>query len=201
MLPDMSPQGQTLTFTRQEWRRLCDLHPEAERERAAPGHAPPNGSGDFRSRWSPKGHDLVFMRDDGTELQRRLHGASGRRRADAADFRTRFEEQAQFSPDGTKVLFSVFDSDGSARMHTIRRDGTGEQALPRLGGDRGGLRRPWARLAMWWTALSGTGGTLTQTSSHAELSLASDAVNDPVPASWARTSAPSAGPSATTTRA
>ncbi len=33
--------------------------------------------------------------------------------------------------------------------------------------------------SMWWTSLSGTGGTLTQTAGHAELSLAPDAANGP----------------------
>ena len=141
MFPDMSSRGQTLTFTSDRGGISAIYVQQLNGQTRRQVTSPSSGFADFRSRWSPEDRDFVFLRDDGsnnndvytihqdgTELTQLTSGS-------------RFEEHAQFSPDGGKVLFSVFVDDGSARMHTIRRDGTDERALPAVGVDRGVLRR------------------------------------------------------------
>ena len=179
MFPDMSPHGQTLTFTSDRSDVFAIYVQQLNGLGRRQVTAPPGGFDDFRSRWSPTDRDLVFLRDngtnqndvytvhqDGTELTQLTNGP-------------RFEEQAQFSPDGEKVLFSVFPDDGSARMYTIRRDGSGEQALPRLAEIAESFDGPALDSAMWWHYLHGPGSALTQTEGRVELSLAADATNDP----------------------
>jgi WD40-like Beta Propeller Repeat len=179
LFPDMSPHGETLTFTSVRGGvsaiNVQQLDGQARRQVTTP----PAGVGDFRSRWSPRGRDLVFMRDDGsnqndvytvhqdgTELTQLTSGP-------------RFEEHPQFSPDGEKVIFSVFPPDGSARMHTIRRDGTGEHALPRLAEIADSFDGPGLDSALWWQFVTGTGGAVEQTGGRVELTLAPDAADDP----------------------
>jgi TolB protein len=179
MFPDVSPHGQTLTFTSNRSGIAAIYVQQLQGSARRQVTFPPGGFGDFRSRWSPSGRDLVFARDDGTnnndiytvhqdgtELTRLTSGP-------------RFEEHAQFSPDGQKVLFSVFADDGSARMHTLRRDGTGEQALPQLGAIAESFDGPELDSSLWWTFFHGSGGTVAQADGRVELALTADAANDP----------------------
>ena len=78
----------------------------------------PAAFGDFRPRWS-RASDLVFMRDDGTSSNDvyTVH-------ADGTELRrltsgSRIEEQAQWSPDGERIVFGVFDTGApfGARLH------------------------------------------------------------------------------------
>ena len=95
----------------------------------------PAAFGDFRPRWSPRGNDLVFMRDDGTSFNDiyTVH-------QDGTDLRqltsgSRFEEQAQWSPDGERIVFGVFDTGPpfGSRLHMIDADdGSDERQLPQL---------------------------------------------------------------------
>jgi hypothetical protein len=179
LFPDMSPHGQTLTFTSIRsgvaaiYVQL--LNGQARRQVATP----PEGFGDFRSRWSPQGRDLVFMRDDGSN-NNDVHTVH----QDGSDLMqltsgSRFDEHAQFSPDGEKVIFSVFEPDGSARMHTIRRDGADERALPRLALIADSFDGPELDSATWWQFVTGTGGAVQQVGGRVELTMAPDAADDP----------------------
>lgn len=130
--PDMSRHGRKLAFAsdrsgiwaiytmRLDGRRLRQVtHPES-------------GFGDFRPRWSPRGGELVFMGGDATSNNDiyvvRANGRGLRQLTSGP----RFEEHANFSPDGRRVIFGVFAPDAGARLYTIGRDGTGEKALPQL---------------------------------------------------------------------
>jgi TolB protein len=179
MFPDMSPHGQTLTFTSDRSGISAIYTQKLSGNARRQVTSPPAGFGDFRSRWSPKANDLVFLRDDGTNFNDIYTVHQDGTELIQLTAGARFEGQAQFSPDGEKVLFSVFANDGGARMHTIRRDGTGEHALPQLAAIDETFDGPELDAAMWWTFLSGTGGTLAQTAGHVELTLATDAANGP----------------------
>jgi hypothetical protein len=138
----------------------------------------PATSGDFRPRWSPRGNDLVFMRDDGTNQNDvyRVH-------ADGTDLRQltsgpRFDEHAQWSPDGTRIVFGVFDASGGARLHTIAaQDGANEQVLPQLAApltDRfdDGRDDP----SIWHRLSQGTGVSIVESGGRAVISAAAGAV-------------------------
>lgn len=97
----------------------------------------PAAFGDFRPRWSPRGNDLVFVRNelgslasidvwtvhqDGTDLRRLTRT-------------TRIEEYPQWSPDGERIVFSVLDPGPpfGGRLHTMDADdGSDEELLPQL---------------------------------------------------------------------
>jgi TolB protein len=126
----------------------------------------PGAFGDFRPRWSPRGNDLLFMRDDGTSLNDiyTVH-------ADGTDLRQltsgpRFEEQAQWSPDGKRIVFGVFEvvTPFGARLHTIDADdGSDERVLPQLAAplvedfDDGRIDS-----ARWHQIVSGTGVSIAE---------------------------------------
>jgi TolB protein len=140
--------------------------------------AGPAAFGDFRPRWSPRGNDLVFMRDDGTNQNDvyRVH-------LDGTELRQltsgpRFDEHAQWSPDGTRIVFSVFDGSGGARLHTIdAADGSDERVLPQLAtpfvdtfDDSRDDTSVWHRLSQ------GTGVSLVETGGRAVISAAAGAI-------------------------
>lgn len=177
--PDMSPNGSTLTFTELGGSTAIftvQLNGRALKQVTFP----PPGSGDFRSRWSPSGNDLVFQRDDGTNLNDVYTVHRDGTELTQLTSGPRFEEQSQFSPDGKRVIFAVFAPDGGARLHTIRRDGTGDAPLPQQGSPfietfEGDALEPWR----FWIELAGPGSSVTVTGGRAELALAADAANDP----------------------
>lgn len=138
----------------------------------------PAGFGDFRPRWSPKGNELVFIRGDGQVNDIYTVQASGERLRQLTSG-PRFEEQAQWSPDGEQIVFGVFEPTTS-RLHTIdAEDGSNDRTLPQVGAIRDSFDGPGLDTGTWWSYLNGTGGALDVTGGRAELSLSPDAADDP----------------------
>lgn len=144
--------------------------------------AGPAAFGDFRPRWSPRGNDLVFMRDDRTSLNDiyRVHG-------DGTDLRqltsgSGFEEQAQWSPDGERIVFGIFNAPGGgSRLHTIDADdGSDDRLLPQAGAVRDSFDRDELDGSRWYSFTRGTGSGLSVTGGRVEMSLAADATDDPL---------------------
>lgn len=140
----------------------------------------PAAFGDFRPRWSPRDNNLVFMRDDGTSLNDvyRVHqdGTDLRRLTTAF----RLEEQAQWSPDGTRIVFGVFDVGPpfGSRLHSIdAEDGSDERVLPQLatplveGFDDGRIDS-----AQWHEIVSGTGVSIAEEDGRLVANFAAGAV-------------------------
>lgn len=142
----------------------------------------PAAFGDFRPRWSPRGNDLVFMRDDGTSLNdvyRVHHDGTDLRRLTTA---FRLEEQAQWSPDGTRIVFGVFDVGPpfGSRLHSIdAADGSDERVLPQAGDVVDDFSGPRLDDSKWWQNLNGPGSVLAVVSGRVESSIAADAANGP----------------------
>lgn len=139
----------------------------------------PAAFGDFRPRWSPRGNDLVFMRDDGTSLNDVYtvhHDGTDLRQLTSGP---RFEEQAQWSPDGERIVFGVFDvaSPFGSRLHTIdAADGSDERVLPQLaaplveGFDDGRIDP-----ATWHTIVSGSGVSIAESGGRLVVDFAAGA--------------------------
>lgn len=142
----------------------------------------PAAFGDFRPRWSPRGNDLVFMRDDGTNLNDLYtvhHDGTGLRQLTSGP---RFEEQAQWSPDGERIVFGVFDLGPpfGSRLHTMDADdGSDEQVLPQMADVTDSFDRPALDSSKWWVSFHGAGSGLVVTGGRVETSLAADATNGP----------------------
>jgi dipeptidyl aminopeptidase/acylaminoacyl peptidase len=124
--------------------------------------------GDYRPRWSPRGNDLVFMRNelgplssidiwtvhqDGTDL----------RRLTATE---RVEDFPQWSPDGSRIVFAVVQPSApfAARLLTMNADGTNERLLPLLAAplvddfDDGRVDT-----SLWHTIVTGTHTAIAET--------------------------------------
>lgn len=142
----------------------------------------PAAFGDVRPRWSPRGNDIVFMRDDAGSLATldlwRVHkdGTELRRLTNAA----RVEEHPQWSPDGERILFSVLDAvpPFGGRLHTVDADdGSDEQVLPRFA-------VPFADAfedgridgSFWSTGVSGTETSIAETNGRIEVAVGAGAV-------------------------
>jgi Tol biopolymer transport system component len=174
--PDMSRHGSKLAFASDRtgvW-AIYTIRLDGRRLRQVTD--PPAGSGDIRPRWSPRGRELVFVggepagnndvfliREDGTNLRQLTSGP-------------RFEEHANFSPDGERVIFAVFSADGGARLYTIGRDGTDEHALPPLAAPLAeGFDDGVVDASLWSTTVD-PGSSLAETGGRLEVSIAADAV-------------------------
>ena len=97
----------------------------------------PAAFGDFRPRWSPRGNDLVFMRNDTGNLQGldiyavHANGTNLRRLTNDP----LIEEFPQWSPDGERIIFSVLEAvqPFGGRLHTIDADdGSDDRLVPQL---------------------------------------------------------------------
>ena len=173
--PDMSPNGSTLTFT-QMGGSFAIFTVQLNGRALKQVTFPPPGSGDFRSRWSPTGNDLVFQRDDGAnqnDVYTVHRDGTGLVQLTSGP---RFEEHSQFSPDGERVIFGVFAPDGGARLHTIRRDGSDDRALPQLtapfadGFDDGVVD------TSLWHVIADPGGSAVESEGRLVLSIAAGSV-------------------------
>ncbi len=95
----------------------------------------PAAFGDLRPRWSPRGNDLVFMRNElgslaSIDIWTVHQDGSDLRRLTTTD---RVEEFPQWSPDGTRILFAVLEAVApfGGRLHTIdAADGSDDQVCP-----------------------------------------------------------------------
>ena len=96
----------------------------------------PAAFGDFRPRWSPRGNDIVFIRNELGSLASldiwTVHqdGSDLRRLTTTA----RVEDFPRWSPDGERILFTALDAGPpfGGRLHTIEAaDGTNEWCSPR----------------------------------------------------------------------
>ena len=143
----------------------------------------PAAFGDFRPRWSPRGNDLVFMRNelgslasvdiwtvhqDGTDL-RRLTTTE------------RVEEYPQWSPDGEQILFAVLDAGPpfGGRLHTIDADdGSDDRVLPQAGEIVDSFEHDGLDSSKWWQFVNGTGAGVSVTGGRAEISISADAMED-----------------------
>jgi WD40-like Beta Propeller Repeat len=174
--PDMSRKGRRLAFASNRSGIWAIYTMRLDGSRLRQVTATTSGFGDFRPRWSPRRRELVFMRGD----------AAGSNdiylvRANGADLRQltsgpRLEEHANFSPDGGRIVFGVFSSDGGARLHTIERDGNGEQALPQLAAPLAeGFDDGVVDTARWHTIID-PGSSLAETGGRLDLAIAPDAV-------------------------
>lgn len=180
LLPDMSPRGSKLAFTGLLGGVSGIYVMQLDRGDPRRVTGTPPGSADFRPRWSPRGNDLVFMRDDGVNLNDiyTVH-------ADGTDLRqltngTRFEEQAQWSPDGERIVFAVFDVGApfGARLYTIDADdGSDERVLPQAVEVADSFDGPGLDSSTWWQNLNGPGSALAVVGGRVETSLAADAAN------------------------
>lgn len=173
--PDMSPNGSTLTFT--EFGGTNAIYTVQLNGRALQQVTfPPAGSGDFRSRWSPSGNDLVFQRDDGVN-QNDVYTVH-RDGSELVQLTSgpRFEEHSQFAPDGERVIFAVFADDGGARLHTIRRDGTGDAPVERLAAPFADGFDDSVVDTSLWHVITDPGGTAAESGGRLVLSIAAGSV-------------------------
>ena len=144
----------------------------------------PAAFGDFRPRWSPRGNDLVFMRNDGGNLQSldiyAVHASgTGLRRLTHNPL---VEEHPQWSPDGERIVFSVLDAGPpfGGRLHTIDADdGSDEHVLPQAAEVADSFDHDGLDGSKWWESFHGGGSSLVVTGGRAETSLAADATNGP----------------------
>ena len=128
----------------------------------------PAAFGDFRPRWSPRGNDIVFMRNELGTLASidiwRVHkdGTDLRRLTTTA----RVEEFPQWSPDGERIVFTALDTvpPFGGRLHTIDADnGSDDRLLPQLaapfveGFDDGQIDS-----SLWHTIVSGSGVSIAE---------------------------------------
>lgn len=144
----------------------------------------PAAFGDFRPRWSPRGNEIVFMRNELGSLASldiwRVH-------QDGTDLRRltrteRVEEFPQWSPDGERIVFTALDTGPpfGGRLHTIDADdGSDDRELPQLAEVTESFDGPMLDTARWWTAIDGTGNGLAAINERIEMSLAADATNGP----------------------
>lgn len=129
----------------------------------------PAAFGDFRPRWSPRGNDIVFMRNELNTLASldvwRVHkdGTELRRLTNAP----RIEEYPQWSPDGERILFAALEATApfGGRLHTIDADDGGdERLLPQLAApfvdDFGDGRIDTSN---WHTIVTGTHTSIAET--------------------------------------
>jgi len=128
--------------------------------------------GDFRPRWSPNGNDLVFMRD--VDLVQNdiwtVHAdGSGLQQVTSTD---RFEEQADWSHAGSRLIFGVFPAGGPPRLHTIAPDGSDDrerplQAAPVTDEFSDGVRDA----SLWHEVVTGTETTIVESDGRIEISI------------------------------
>lgn len=144
----------------------------------------PAAFGDFRPRWSPRGNDLVFIRNDGGNLQSldiysvHANGKDLRRLTN----NPLVEEHPQWSPDGERIVFSVLDAGPpfGGRLHTIDADdGSDDRVLAQAVVVADSFDRDDLDASKWWEAFHGAGSGLVVTGGRAETSLAADATNGP----------------------
>lgn len=139
--------------------------------------------GDYRPRWSPRGNDLVFMRNElgplsSIDVWTVHHDGSDLRRLTTTE---RIEDFPQWSPDGTRIVFAVLQATApfAARLYTMDADGSGERLLPQLVEISDSFDGPALDASTWWTAINGTGSGVAAAGGRLETSLAADATNGP----------------------
>lgn len=137
--------------------------------------------GDYRPRWSPRGNDIVFMRNEFGSLSSidvwTVHqDGSGLRRLTTT---ARIEDFPEWSPEGTRIVFAVVQATApfAARLYTMNTDGSGERLLPQLaapfvdtfddGRDDAGV---------WHTLAQGTGVSSVETGGRIVTSVAAGAI-------------------------
>jgi TolB protein len=144
----------------------------------------PAAFGDFRPRWSPRGNDIVFMRNELGTLASldiwRVHqdGTDLRRLTTTA----RVEEFPQWSPDGDRIVFTALDTvpPFGGRLHTIdAADGSDDRLLPQMVEASDSFDGPMLDASKWWSAINGAGSELAVIDERLETSLAADATNGP----------------------
>lgn len=137
--------------------------------------------GDYRPRWSPRGNDLVFMRNEFGPLSSidvwTVHqdGSDLRRLTTTA----RIEDYPQWSPDGTRIVFAVLQPAApfAGRLYTMNADGSGERLLPQMA-------TPFVDtfddgrddLGVWHTLSQGMGVSSVETGGRVVTSVATGAV-------------------------
>ena len=141
----------------------------------------PAAFGDFRPRWSPRGNDLVFMRNDGGNLESldiySVHASgTGLRRLTNS---SRVEEHPQWSPDGERVIFSVLDTGPpfAGRLHTIDAgDGSDEQVLAQAVAPFVEAFDDGRRDTAMWHEIQDPGSTIGEVDGRLVVSIAGSAV-------------------------
>jgi Tol biopolymer transport system component len=174
--PDMSRRGRKLAFASDRSGIWAIYTMRLDGRRLRQVTHPASGFGDFRPHWSPRAGELVFMGGDAASSNDiYLVRANGTRLRQLTSG-PRFEEHANFSPDGRRVIFGVFAPDGGARLYTIGRDGADEQALPQLAAPLAeGFDDSTIDRATWHTIID-PGSSLAESGGRLELAIAADAV-------------------------
>jgi TolB protein len=152
----------------------------------------PAAFGDFRPRWSPRGNDLVFMRNElgslaSIDIWRVHQNGTDLRRLTTTE---RVEEYPQWSPDGEQIVFTVLDAGPpfGGRLHTIDADdGSDDQLLPQAGEIVDSFEHDGLDASKWWQFVNGTGSGVSVTGGRAEISIAADATEDPATVSMGAT--------------
>lgn len=144
----------------------------------------PAAFGDFRPRWSPRGNDIVFMRNElGTlaslDIWRVHQDGTGLRRLTTTP---RVEDFPRWSPDGERIVFAALDTGPpfGGRLHTIDADdGSDDRVLPQMAEVADSFDGPMLDTSKWWTSSNGTGSGLAAIGERIETSLAADATDGP----------------------
>ena len=152
----------------------------------------PAAFGDFRPRWSPRGNDIVFMRNElgnlaSIDIWTVHQDGSDLRRLTTTE---RVEEYPQWSPDGERIVFTALEVGPpfGGRLHTIDADdGSDDQVLPQVGEIVDSFEHDGLDSSQWWQFVNGTGAGVTVTNGRAEISIAPDAMEDPVSVSMGAT--------------
>jgi Tol biopolymer transport system component len=152
----------------------------------------PAAFGDFRPRWSPRANDLVFMRNElgslsSVDIWTVHQDGTALRRLTTTE---RVEEYPQWSPDGERIVFTVLDTGPpfGGRLHTIDADDeSDDQVLPQVAEIVDSFEREGLDSSKWWQFVNGTGAGVTVTDGHAEISIAPEALEDPVSVSMGAT--------------
>ncbi len=141
----------------------------------------PAAFGDFRPRWSPRGNEIVFMRNElgslaSIDIWMVDKNGSDLRRLTTTE---RVEEAAQWSPDGTRIVFTVLEPlpPFGGRLFTMDPNGRNERMLPQLGTpfvDTFDDGRDDA--GVWHTLAQGGGVTSVETGGRVVTSVAAGAI-------------------------
>lgn len=122
--PDVSPDGTTLAFANDRAGTFA-IYTSPVTGGTTRRMTDGSSGGDFQPRWSPSGHDVLFLRDVGAgDNNIWLVTSSGRNLRQLTNTPSRIEFGGTWSPDGRQIVFFA-----DSHLYSIGTDGSGETEL------------------------------------------------------------------------